>query len=271
LNSVVLKGSSGTASGDYSVSEGYQTSAVTNYSHAEGIGTQANGDYSHAEGQNTIASGQSSHAEGNGTSATSYYSHAEGNSTIASGNYSHAEGYQSQANGDNSHAEGTVTQANGESSHAEGYGTVANNESEHASGQYNVSSSGSSEFGDSGNTLFSVGNGTADDARHNAFEIRQNGDIYIASGNSDIKLQDYIGGSVETVTAITPSNSGSTDPIATKVVAENELIVSNALNDLNTNKADKSDLGGLKLVKVTQAEYDALAVKDTNTLYVIVN
>ena len=43
-------------------------------------------------------------------------------------------------------------------------------------------------------------------------------------------------------------------------------------NDLNTNKADKaSDLDGLKLKKITQAAYDALATKDPNTLYVIVN
>lgn len=36
-------------------------------------------------------------------------------------------------------------------------------------------------------------------------------------------------------------------------------------------KAVYDQFGGLKLVKLTQAEYDALATKDTNTLYVIVN
>ena len=61
-------------------------------------------------------------------------------------------------------------------------------------GQYNNSVSASTTFGDSGNTLFSVGNGTADNARHNAFEIRQNGDIYISSGGTDILLQDHLGG-----------------------------------------------------------------------------
>ena len=258
VSSVVLKGSNGTASGDYSVAEGYQSSGTGEYSHAEGSYTKASGNYG-------------SHAEGNGTNANGQASHAEGSGTQANGIYSHSEGYSTKANGKYSHTEGSYTTASGQSSHAEGSDTVANNQSEHASGQYNISRRVSTTFGNGGNTLFSVGNGTADNARHNAFEIRQNGDIYITSGNSDIKLQDYIGGSVETVTAITPSNSGSTDPIATKVVAENELTVSNALNDLNTNKADKSDLGGLKLVKVTQAEYDALVTKDPNTLYVIVN
>lgn len=36
-----------------------------------------------------------------------------------------------------------------------------------------------------------------------------------------------------------------------------------------TSKADASDLGGLKLVKITQIEYDILTNKDENTLYVI--
>ena len=117
---------------------------------------------------------------------------------------------------------------------AVGYKQHPNNDYETSLGNYNVSSSGSSTFGDSGNTLFSVGNGTSESARHNAFEIRQNGDVYITSGGTAtspaIKLQDSIG-----------------------------------------SKADKSDLGGLKLVKVTQTEYDALTTKDPNTLYVIVN
>ena len=40
----------------------------------------------------------------------------------------------------------------------------------------------------------------------------------------------------------------------------------------NTGVVDFSDvLGGLKLAKLTQSEYDALSTKDSNTLYVIVN
>jgi len=42
-----------------------------------------------------------------------------------------------------------------------------------------------------------------------------------------------------------------------------ERIISGALNDLN----DK--FGGLRLVKISQAEYDALATKDSSTLYII--
>ena len=241
------------ASGYYSHSEGYSASATSEYSHAEGTATKANGqashsegagtaasgNQSHSEGSSTIAIGNASHAEGGSTKASNYASHAEGTATKANGYASHAEGDNTTASGYASHAEGNYTTASGYASHAEGSYTITNNASEHASGQYNVSNSATTTFGDSGNTLFSVGNGTTNNTRHNAFEIRQNGDIYIVSGDTDIKLQDHIG-SVETVTAITPSNSGSTDPIATKVVAENELTVSNALIDLDERKLDAS-------------------------------
>lgn len=153
------------ASGDDSHAEGYSTKANGNTSHAEGIYTTASGNYSHAEGQSTQASGSCSHAEGIYTQANGECSHAEGGGTTASG--------------DSSHAEGSGTQANGIYSHAEGYRTIANNEEEHASGNYNRSNKASTTFGNSGNTLFSVGNGTSEN-HHNTFEIRQNGDIYIA-------------------------------------------------------------------------------------------
>ena len=112
---------------------------------------------------------------GTGTNALIY------NSTInaASGDYAHAEGEYTTANGISSHAEGYNTRASGDYSHAEGYYIITNNQSEHASGQYNVSSSASTTFGHAGNTLFSVGNGTSNSGRKNAFEIRQNGDTYL--------------------------------------------------------------------------------------------
>ena len=134
---------------------------------------QASGLYSLALGLNTTASGNYSHAEGNGTVASGNYSHAEGVNTIASDNISHAEG---------------------SGSHAEGIKTTASNIAEHASGQYNISNKASDNFGDAGNTLFSVGNGKNAQNKHNAFEIRQNGDIYITDSlaGEPYKLQDKI-------------------------------------------------------------------------------
>ena len=142
------------------------------------------------EGSAELANGISSHAEGTKTIASGENSHAEGENTRANGKGSHAEGLLSNANGEYSHAEGFFAKANGKYSHAEGMSTIANNMAEHASGQYNNSVSASTTFGDSGNTLFSVGNGTSESARHNAFEIRQNGDIYIADTN-DTSTTNY--------------------------------------------------------------------------------
>lgn len=74
---------------------------------------------------------------------------------------------------------GNTQKANGEYSFAEGQNTVAYNRSEHAMGEFNESNKASDTFGDSGNTLFSIGNGTSTTNRKNALEVMQNGDIYI--------------------------------------------------------------------------------------------
>ena len=184
------------ASGSYSHAEGQATKAYGTYSHAEGHSTEASGLSAHAEGELTNASGSYSHAEGTSTKANNAAAHAEGRSTTASGKYAHAEGMLTVASGQSAHAEGNSTRANGMYSHAQGDNTIANNESEHASGKYNVSNTGEST---SAQTLFSVGNGgwdeTAQDiVRHNAFEVRQNGDIYITKDGLDVKLQDQLGG-----------------------------------------------------------------------------
>ena len=173
-----VEGSGTTASGDYSHAEGKNTTASGRASHAEGSDTTASGERSHTEGWFTTASGWISHAEGSGTTASGDYSHTEGNSTTASGNYSHAEGYHSIASGDSSHAEGRYTTASGDSSHAEGYHSKTYNESEHAQGKYNVSDTENS------GTLFTIGNGTADDKRHNVIGIYHNGDINIEGQNT---------------------------------------------------------------------------------------
>lgn len=131
-----------------------------------------------------------------------------------------------------SFAGGSYSEVYGENSMAFGHYAIANNYGEVAFGFFNQSNGDSFDVEhSSNNTLFSIGNGTdsADGARHNAFEIRQNGDIYCSDGTNDVKLQDTI-----TATA-----------------------------------ANTTALGGLKLVKLTQSQYDALQTKDANTLYII--
>ena len=137
----------------------------------------------------------------------------------------------SKASGGYSFAGGSYSEAKSYFSMAFGRYAIAKNYGEAAFGFFNISNgSSNAPSQSSGNTLFSVGNGTnAYGGQHNAFEIRQNGDIYCSDGTNDVKLQD-------TITA---------------------------------TSANTTALGGLKLVKLSQSEYDALATKDSNTLYVI--
>ena len=69
-------------------------------------------------------------------------------------------------------------------------------------------------------------------------------DAYTKSDTSGAtEISNALEGKVNTsdiVTVITSSNSGSTNPIATSVVAENELTVSAALTDLDERKLDAS-------------------------------
>ena len=73
------------------------------------------------------------------------------------------------------HAEGNATLAAGNASHAEGVKTFTQNMGEHAEGMYNYSTTD--------DTLHSVGIGTSDNDRKNAFEILSNGLIFIYGVN----------------------------------------------------------------------------------------
>lgn len=122
---------------------------------------------SHVEGTGNIAPKASVTLEGLDTGATASFvngaNHAEGAGNFAGAAASHAEGIRNEI-GHNAYA-----------SHAEGIKNTTQNRAEHASGQYNKSNKASDTFGDAGNTLFSVGCGTSDTDRKNAFEVMQDG------------------------------------------------------------------------------------------------
>ena len=130
------------------------------------------GDNSLAFGELVEASGARSVAFGIRTKASGSNAVAEGNYTTAGGLHSHAEGQSSKANGDRSHAEGNGTTAGGGGSHAEGNTTKALMDYQHVQGKFNVADS--STYADI------VGNGTADDARSNAFALSWTGDGHYA-------------------------------------------------------------------------------------------
>lgn len=125
------------------------------------------GHASHVEGTGNIAPNASVHLEGLDPGTTSSFvkgaNHAEGAGNLAGAAASHAEGIRNEI-GDNAYA-----------SHAEGIKNTTQNRAEHASGQYNKSNKATDTFGDAGNTLFSIGCGTSDADRKNAFEVMQDG------------------------------------------------------------------------------------------------
>ena len=186
------------ASGKYSIAMGYRTVAEGQASMANGYNDssanpnytiiKASGKGSHAEGY-AYSTGKIS-ADGTGSYAKGY---AGSGDIKASGEGSHAEGYASGnlsiiASGSGSHAEGYVNRqqysfgnitASGPGAHAEGVGTTAQNFGEHAEGCCNKSNKASSTYGNAGNTQHSVGIGTSDNDRKNAFEIMQNGNVYV--------------------------------------------------------------------------------------------
>ena len=201
--------------GAYSTMLGQPTST----SDASGTKTITGGQWSKAFSEGGVSIGQMNESRGQWAWAIGNITRTNGKAAFACGDYT-----SSDAN--YAFSEGTNTTANTQASHAAGSYTSTKNRSEFSIGEYNNSVSASTTFGHSGNTLFSVGDGTSNSARHNAFEIRQNGDIYLNDGS---KLQDTVSATAANTTA----------------------------------------LGGLSIVKMTQSEYDALATKDSNTLYVI--
>ena len=198
-----------TASGTASHAEGSYTTASGTAAHAEGRDTTASGDSSHAEGSKTTASGTAAHAEGSYTTASGEYSHAEGSNTTASGTFSHAEGQSTKAIGYYSHVEGYGTKSEGYYSHAEGYGTKTTNRTEHAEGEYNKSNTGATGIV---GTISSIGIGTSENDRKNAFEVMQNGDIYI-----------YGVGRYDGTNAININTSGIKGKSIQEYLSENEL------------------------------------------------
>jgi hypothetical protein len=130
------------------------------------------------------------------------YTTIEGSENTASGSHSHAEGYFNKCIGLYSHTEGISTEASGDCSHTEGRYTKANYSDQHVTGHYNSNKS---------NTLLEIGNGTADNARSNAFEVYQdghinvNGDIYqnggkIATGVFTTPVSALVGDTTATIT-----------------------------------------------------------------------
>lgn len=160
--------------------------------------------------------------------AVGFHSHTEGDNTIASGSSSHTEGTFSYAEGDFSHAEGSNSHTKGQSSHAEGQNTIAINTAEHAEGEYNKSNTG---------TRSSIGIGTADNNRKNAFEVMDNGDTFIYG------VGEYDGTNINTTNTKGERLPASIQEVLPKYNKENRSVCfqyNEADDSLNEAQADYS-------------------------------
>jgi hypothetical protein len=129
-----------------------------------------------------------------GTSATGTNAVAMGAGTTAIGYASTAMGAGANASGDYSTAMGFVTAATGDSSTAMGWDTTASDFASTVIGQYNSSGSSvtnnATSFSTS-NTAFVIGNGTASNAKSDAFKVMFNGDTTVSNDltvNGDVVI-----------------------------------------------------------------------------------
>jgi hypothetical protein len=183
------------AMGGYSESQGNYSVAIGNYTKAVGLNamtvgssTEANGDFSLAFGQSSIASQRSGIASGYQAISDGLSAISMGWETQALGHYSIAYGYQSKAAHDYAIAMGEKAQASGASSIGIGYNIKAKGSYSTAFGYYTTAKAlGSFVIGQYNDTtgteylwintdpVFVIGNGTADNARSNAFTVLRNG------------------------------------------------------------------------------------------------
>jgi hypothetical protein len=173
--SSVALGTSSNASGESSLALGYLTTASGNNSTALGFNTTASGVYSTAMGNNTKASGFYSTAMGAQTTASEFHSTAMGFSTNASGLYSTAMGFVTTASGLSSTTTGRYTAASGIASTVMGESTKAKSDYSLVIGKYNDTTAN--------NSLFEIGNGTANNDRKNAMTVIQNGFVGVGTVN----------------------------------------------------------------------------------------
>jgi hypothetical protein len=174
---------------------GWGSFAAGAYNRASGAGAVAIGFHNAAgpldtnesniptsDNPNTTNLGQ--FAVGYGTQATGHVAFSAGQGTTASGNFSTAMGLDTNASGQYSTAMGGVTTASGDASTAMGVGTTASDYGSTVIGQFNSSGStvtNSATAFNTANTAFVIGNGTASNAKSDAFKVMFNGDATVSN------------------------------------------------------------------------------------------
>ena len=217
-NNSFAEGSGTTASGQNSHAEGNNTEATGIDAHAEGASSQATNSATHAEGSRTIASGETAHAEGFLTTASGHAAHAEGGNTTASGTMSHAEGIGTTANALAGHASGIYnvttptypiwtanTQYQVGDKVADKVNPFINYECITANSDSTFKSSKWKKIPTNTENYVTIGNGTADNARSNAYALAWHGNGYY-KGNVYVNANSDSSGGVK----LTPIPAGGT-------------------------------------------------------------
>ena len=187
--------------------------------------------------------------------ATGYGSLASGYNTTASESYSTALGSYTVASGYGSTALGRLTTASGYYSTAMGRYTTASDYASVVIGRYNSSSSSatSADNFSTSNPAFVIGNGTASNAKSDAFKVMFNGDAYISSSL-------YLGGTAVTSTAAEINYvDGVTSNVQTQLDSKQATITGAATtiasSDLTASRALTSNSSGkVEVSAVTSTE-----------------
>ena len=144
-------------------------------------------------------------AVGYGTQATGHVAFSSGYSTTASATASTALGYSTTASGTYSTAIGEGTTASGSRSIAMGKTTIASDFASLVIGQFNSSGSSvtsSATVFNTANTAFVIGNGTASNAKSDAFKVMFNGNTTISGDDLTIGDLSAFSGSFSQRSAI---------------------------------------------------------------------
>lgn len=171
-------GSDAVASGSASAAFGAFTLASGSQSFVGGQYSKASGGYSSAFGFTTEASGTGSVAIGLSTKATASAASSSGSDTVASGAYSFASGDRASATQMGSFAHGISTSSGAYYSTAFGDSTISNTYAAFSTGVFSRSMSGDTSSFDRTGTAFTIGNGSNNFNRSNAFRVTYDGAVF---------------------------------------------------------------------------------------------
>jgi hypothetical protein len=276
--------------GDYSTSIGGNIDVSGNYSFGGGISSNVIGDFAFAYGCISCANNNNSFAFGCRACSTGQFSVSFGEHLDSSGYGSILFGGFSQACRSRSLGIGYQVCSRGNHSTAIGCTLAANDLLETVFGRYNVTGTGSQFSWNSNENLFTIGNGTDDTNRNNAFQILKNGNTTIdgdlivcgnISGNTfsgtsgggtpagnDYEIQFNSGGTftADSKLEYNPLKNAFTAGYRCGTIGENSVVLGGVDNNICYNEASGSGSTALGLRTVASGNYSIAGGSYTNAI-----